>query len=158
MKKIITLIMSAAMVLSFAACGTGSAGAGTKPGDTMSLKEVMDATLKDVENLPATDNIEITDENFESYLFIKPIKGAEALASESMISAVAHSVVLLRLPEGEDAAAVAETIKKNANPRKWVCVEAEETIVSAHGNTILLVMSFKDTATPITANFDNLWA
>ena len=160
MKKLITLLMCAAMVLSFAACGTGGGktDAEQKPGDTMSLEEVFETILKDVKDLPMAQNTPINDENFESFLFIKPIKDAEALASEGMISSIAHSAVLLRVPDGTDAAKVAEEIKTNANPTKWVCVTAEKTIVSVHGNTILLVMSLTDTADAIAANFDGLWA
>lgn len=157
MKKIITLALAATMIMSLAACGAKTPVAEEKPGDTMSLSEIFTDIL-DVENMPAIADIEINKDNFESFLFIPPIEGAEALASEGMISAVAHSAVLLRLPEGADAAAVAKSIEENANPRKWVCVEAEKTTVSVHGNTILLVMSFTDTTDAITANFDNLWA
>lgn len=160
MKKIVAALLGAIMLLSFAACGakSPSPSAEEKPGDTMALAEIFETILADVSDLPAVMDIEINDENFESFLFIKPIDGAEALASEGQISAIAHSAVLLRLPEGSDAAAVAAEIEANANPRKWVCVEAEKTIVKAHGNTILLVMSFTDTADSIAANFDTLWA
>ncbi len=159
MKKTITFIIAAVMLLSFAACGgKGSTDAEKKPGDTMSLEEIFDTILADVKDLPAVSNVAVNSENFESYLFIKPIDKAEALASEGLINAVAHSAVLLRVPDGTDAAAVAADIEANANPRKWVCVEAEKTIVSVHGNTILLVMSFAETADAITANFDSLWS
>lgn len=159
MKKTITFILAAMMLLSLAACGGKEGGsANEKPGDTMSLEEIFDTILTDVKDLPAVSNVPVNSENFESYLFVKPIEGAEALASEGMINAVAHSAVLLRVPEGTDAAAVAKDIEANANPRKWVCVEAEKTTVSVHGNTILLVMSFADTTDAITANFDTLWS
>ena len=160
MKKFVTLFICAAIVLSMAACGTGGKKpeAEQKPGDTMSLEEIFETILKDVSDLPAAENIAITEENFESFLFIPAIKDAQALASEGLISSVAHSAVLSRVPEGTDAEKVAQDIKAAANPTKWVCVTAEKTTVSVHGNTILLVMSFTDTADAITKNFDSLWA
>lgn len=157
MKKTITFIIAAVMLLSLAACGRNDT-ADKKPGDTMSLEEIFDSILGGALDLPDLTDVTVTDENFENYLFIKPIEGAEALASEGRINVVAHSAVLLRVPEGTDAAAVAADIEANANPRKWICVEAEKTIVSTHGSTILLVMSFASTADDITSNFDSLWA
>lgn len=161
MKKTLSLLLAAVMLLALAACGAKAPAADPsdeKPGDTMALSEIFENILTDVADLPAVTDIEITDENFESFLFISPIEGAEALASEGMISAIAHSAVLLRVPEGTDVDALVSEIETNANPRKWICVEAEKTIVTAHGNTILLVMSFTDTADAIAANFDALWA
>ena len=82
------------------------------------------------------------------------IEGAEGVVSEAMISSVAHSVGLVRLPEDADAQAVAEDIEANANPNKWLCVTAEKTEVVSHGNLVLLVMSFEDDATTVVDNFN----
>lgn len=161
MKKALGILLAAVMLLALAACGAkapAEAPAAEKPGDTMELSEIFETILADVTDLPAVMDIEINDENFESFLFIPKVEGAKALASEGMISAIAHSAVLLRVPDGTDVDALVTEIEENANPRKWICVEAEKTIVSAHGNTILLVMSFTDTADAIAANFDALWA
>lgn len=160
MKKILTTLLAAVMLLALAACGaaTPAGGSDEKPGDTMTLSEIFESILSDGENMPAVMDIEITEENFENYLFIPYIEGSEALASDAMINAVAHSAVLLRVPEGADAQALADELKTAANPRKWICVEAEKTIVRANGRTILLVMSSADTADAIAAGFDALWA
>ena len=156
MKKITLIMLSVIMVFALAACGSAPTEE-AKAGDTMSLEDIMTNILDGVNELPASQNVTLSEENFESFAFIAPAKGMEGLASEGLISAIAHSVVLVRVPDGSDANAVAEDIKANANPRKWICVEAEKTNVSVHGNTILLVMSFEDTADAITSNFDALW-
>lgn len=167
MKKTLTFILCAVMLLSFAACSSGggnsdpgeaSAPPAEKPGDTLSLEEIMTEILDGVADLPNTENIALTEQNFESYLFTSYIDGSEALASEALITAIAHSTVLLRVPDGTDAKTVAEDIEANANPGKWICVQAEKTVVKVHGQTILLVMSFSSTADEIAANFDALWA
>ena len=151
MKKIICVLMAVMTLLSFAACGAG----GQNASDELTLSAMMPMVLENVE-LPAVVDIEVTDENFASYLFIEPPAEYEALVSEAMMSAVAHSVVLLRVTDGS-AASLAEDIRTNANPAKWICVNAEKTIVSQHGNTILLVMSTEDAANAIAANFDKLY-
>lgn len=155
MKRIFTLLLAAVMLVAFTACGAPAKT--EKPGDKLELSELMQTILKDVE-LPAVGDIEITKDNFNSFLFIDYIDGAQALASEGLINAVAHSVVLLRVPDGVDAAKTAADIEKNADPRKWICVEAEKTIVKQYNNTILLVMSFADTTDQIAKNFDSLYA
>lgn len=166
MKKLSLLFICAAMLLALVACGGGNGTGGEsqkpeadgKPGDTMSLEDIFADILDGVEDLPAVDNVSITDENFKSFLFVDPIEGAEALASEGMINAIAHSAVLLRVPEGTDAEAVAKEIETNADPRKWICAEAEKTVVTVHGQTILLVMSFEDVTDALVANYNELWA
>lgn len=173
-RAIAAAALAAMLILSTVACGksgSSSSSSGSSEssssmessssqlpaGDSMTLTEVMDDILTDVEELPMVGNIEIDAENFESYLFIKPIDNAEALVSEAMIGSIAHSVALVRLPEGADVQAVADEIKTNANPRKWICVEAEKTEVTVQGNTILLVMSDPATVDAITANFNELY-
>jgi len=156
MKKIIALILALTMALSFAACSSSN-NSGDAKGDSMTLTEIME-TITDGLELPATENIPLTEENFEFYTFISPVEGAEGLATEPMMSSIAHSVVLIRLPDNADAQSVADSISANADPRKWICVEAEKTVVSVHGNTILLVMSSEDNATHIADSFDALFA
>ena len=154
MKKTVTLVLCAVLILSLAACGKTSE---EKQGDSMSLEEIFTNIQTGVDNLPEVAYTQLNADNYQYYLFVDPIEGAEALADDAIINAIPHSAVLLRVPEGADAAAVAKEIEDNANLNKWICVGAEKKIVKVHGNTILLVMSYTDTADAIAANFDKLW-
>ena len=154
MKKILTTLC-VVMIIFLTACGSSTKS--EKPGDTMSLEAVFENILKDVENLPEVSYVEVTPENAHYYLFTEQIEGSEALACDSLINAVPHSAVLMRVPDGTDVASIAKDIENNADPRKWICVGADKTIIKVHGNTILLVMSFNETADEIAANFDKLW-
>lgn len=123
----------------------------------IALEDMMNLILTDIE----TTDSEITKpdaESFEYYAFTAMPEGAEAVVSEAMMSAVAHSVVLVRTQDAAEAETLAAEIEKNANPAKWLCVEAEKTIVSVHDNTVLLVMSNIAAANGISANFDALYA
>ena len=73
-----------------------------------------------------------------------------------MMSSIPYELVLLKLDENADVDAVKSTIKENANPRKWVCVEAEEVIVESIDNTVLFLMANKTEATPIKNAFMSL--
>ena len=124
--------------------------------DTRSLDELMTKITSNLGEMPMTGTMPLDSENFEFYTFASFIDGAEGIACEPMMSSIAHSVVLVRLPQGQDAAAFANKMKANADPRKWLCVEAEKVSVASKGNLALLVMSASETTDKIIANFKNL--
>ena len=102
-------------------------------------------------------NVEVPADSYEYLLFIPYIEGSYAVVSEPMIGSIAHSVVLLQLPEDADAQAVAAEIETNMDPRKWICVEAEASWVKVSGQYVLMVMSSQEAADVIAANFDTVF-
>ena len=157
MKKLFALLCAAALLLSLAACASSPAAEDTaeeNPVESIALPDLMADILDGVENLPDYEITELTAENFEFYAFLPYEEGYEGVTADALIGSIAHSVVLVRLPEGTDAAQAAADIEANANPNKWICVGAEATHVRQHGNTILLVMSSAETANAILQNFD----
>ena len=97
---------------------------------------------------------ELNADIFESFTFIPYIDGVSAVACEAAMGSIPHSVVVLNLPEGSDVEAIRAQIEANANPRKWICVEAEQVSVVANGNTILLAMATPEACDAIVANFN----
>lgn len=123
------------------------------------LEEIMTKVYADIsedERPMMLTNTEITKDNIENYLGTKDIEYKEALASESAVGSIAHSVVLVRMQDDADIEATKKKIKENANPRKWICVEAEKVVVKNKDNLIILIMSSSDTAKKIENSFDNL--
>lgn len=122
-----------------------------------SLTDIMDKLYDGIseEEMPMmVDNVELNSENFEYYAFTDA-DYKEAIASEAMTGATPHSVVLIRLKDASDAEKVVKDIEKNADPRKWICVEAENTYVLSKGDLVVLIMS-NDLAPKIKANFEKL--
>lgn len=150
--KLIVLLLALAMTLALTACG-GNGGGGNAGAD-MSVLEILQQIMSKVELEIDTDTVLLDSENFEYFAYTPYKEGYEAACNEAMINAIAHSVVLVRVPDGEDAAAVAEDIKANANPRKWVCVEAEKCEVIQNGNLVLLVMTSVDRADAVINSFN----
>jgi len=110
-----------------------------------SLEDIMAKVYTDIpqeERPMMLMNTEVTDENIEYYLGTKDIEYEEALASESGVGSIAHSVVLVRTKKNADIEDIKTKIKENINPRKWVCVGVEEdkVIVENKGNLIILIM------------------
>ena len=100
-----------------------------KPAQTeKSLSDLMTTILSGVET-PGYAITELAAEQYPLYLFIDQPQGAQAVTADALIGSIAHSVVLMRLPDGSDVSGIAKSIKDNADPRKWICVEAEKVIV-----------------------------
>jgi len=123
------------------------------------LEELMTKLYADIpkENLPMMlGNIELNSENVESFIGTKDVSFKEAMANESMTGSIAHSVVLLRLNNASEADATVQKIKLNANPRKWICVEASNVIVKGKGDLVILIMSNSVLAPELESNFNKL--
>lgn len=150
MKKVFYLL--SVVMLSFLICGCGAENV------EGSLPEIMEKLYEGIseEEMPMmVENIDLDEENFEYYAFSKDVKYQEAIASESMTGSTPHSVVLIRLENASDADKVVKDIEKNADPRKWICVEAENTYVLSKGDLVVLIMS-NELAPKIKKNFENL--
>ena len=100
-------------------------------------------------------NTEVTEENVEYYLGTTEIEFEEALARESGTGSIAHSVVLVRLKDGADVETVKNTIKEKVDPRKWICVAAENVVVKSKGNLVILIMT-NDGLEELEEGFNNL--
>ncbi len=157
MKKTNLLIMILSLSFLLASCGNKAAEEKSSNSiDNLSLAEIMTKLTDGIEEMPIAENMEVDSEIFPYFTFVDYIEGSECLASEATMSSVAHSVVLLRLPEGSDVEKVRADMEAKADPVKWVCVGAEKVEVISKGNTILLVMSFEDITDKIVENFKNI--
>ena len=150
MKKLTALLLAVLLVFGLAACAGSPAESNAKPGDTMTLQDILTSITKDVADLPDTETTALTKDNFEYFAF--------TAMPDSLINAVPHSVVLMRAQDAETAKKLAADVEANLNPAKWVCVEAEKTAVLVHNCTVLLVMSWSNVTDALTANFNALWS
>lgn len=154
MKKILMILTI--IILTGISCACGSKNVEGK------LEDLMTKVYSDIkeENKPMMlTNIEVNEENIEYYLGTKDIEYTEALASESGVGSIAHSVVLVRTKKNANIEKTIETIKDNINPRKWICVGVEEkdVIVKNKGDLIILILiEDKETRELISSKFDNL--
>ena len=132
-----------------------------------SLEQIMDAVLASASQdelpdlLPADANggskyTPLTEENSEYNLGVARDRYVEGIAADAAMSAIPHSVCLVRAASAEEAEALAADIEANANPRKWVCVEAEKKIVEQSGDVVILIMTSSDLADQLAAGFNAL--
>lgn len=151
MKKILLLIIVSICCIALSGCGNKNI-----EGPLEDIMTKVYASVKEEEKPMMLTNIEVTKENAEMYLGTSDIEFEEALASESATGSIAHSVVLIRVKDNANVELIEEKIEDSLNPRKWICVEAEEVEVESRGNIILIVMSNEITADKIVDEFNKL--
>lgn len=142
MKKFSLLIVILSAVLLLTGCGNKKEAVKNVEGKLEDIIEKVYADLP-ADNTPSgLTNIELNDENIADYIGTKDIEYKEAIARESMIGAIAHSVILIRTEEDADIKAMKETILENVNPRKWVCVgvEKEDVIIKNIGDLLIVII------------------
>jgi len=158
-KKTISIIIIAVIIIAALVVGLLALNNNKAKNIEGTLEEIMAKVYAGIgeENLPMMlSNITVTTEEIEYYVGTSEIDFKEAIASESMTGSIPHSVVLVRLNDASTAQDVVAKITENADPRKWICVEAEKVAVKSKGDLVVLIMSSNDLAPTLEANFDGL--
>lgn len=161
MKKIITIVISTLMVLSLVGCSSSNVKRDPVLSEDLTkvlekIYETADLDKEFEESLKYYQTVELNEENIQSYLGETDVKFTEGICSAPMMSSIPYELILLKLDENADVDAVKSAIKEHANPRKWVCVEAEEVIVESIDNTVLFLMANEEEPTPIKDAFMSL--
>ena len=151
MKKLIASILTLVMSISLlAGCGA-KAPAETAP----------DATMPQVDMTTMIDNIYAQHAEIDLPLMSNPVdlsdadmveyntglgsadKISEAVVSEAMMGQP-YSLVLVKVKDAADTAAVAQEMFDNINQRKWICVEADTKTVGYAEDVVMLFMVGSD--------------
>ena len=151
MKKLISIVLALAMVLSLAACGGGKPQETQAPALTVAgtMEELLNKIIEErpVEFMGGVIPVDLTDTSEDGLWALKSYTGldsaeaiTEAAAFEPMIGSLAFSMVLVRLAEGADSKTVAESMKSGIDTRKWICVEADDLQVAGFGDVVMLIM------------------
>lgn len=153
MKKISYVFIITMICFLFIGCGKNQSNIQEPLSDVM--KKLYENISED--EMPLLETVEVTKENQEYYLGNVSFNYQEALASEPVMSSIAHSVVLIRLKDTKNIESIKKEIKEKVDPNKWICVGVEDknVIVVSKGNLILLIMD-DEYATQIRDNFLNL--
>lgn len=149
-KAILSLVLSAVLLLGVG-CKKNTPPAEATPEPTPevveitgSLEEIMQKVYDGTDlELPMLGNVVIDKDNVGYYLGVDGLEFTEGLASEALINAIAHSVCLVRLPDGADVEAAKADIRQNCNPNKWICVGVDDSnvVVDNIGNLVILIMA-----------------
>ena len=75
----------------------------------------------------------------------------EASFCEAAMGSQAFSLVLVKVDDVANVEAMAKAIQEKVNPRKWICVNADDLMVVATGEYVLLAMMDSQYAADATA-------
>ena len=148
MKKIIALVLALVMALSMVACGGKGAAADKAPlAGTMEENVLKVMERCPVEFMGGTMPLDLTDTSEDGKWAVTYFTGLSDASKitdvsiyEPMMGSQAFSLVMVRVAEGQDAKAVAEEMKAGIDPRKWICVGADEIMAAGYGDTVMFIM------------------
>ena len=152
MKKFLSLVLCAAMVLTLVACGSKKGGdlspANTLKEEFVELAKGGESALQIAEKLVTNKIIPFAGgamevepgllAGFDNY----EVKGFKSGAVfMPMIGSIAFVGYVFELEAGADVNAFVNELTTNANPRWNICVAAEETVTGTEGNMVFFCMS-----------------
>ena len=160
MKKFLSVVLALTMLLSMTACGGKKTEETQAPALSVSgtMEELLNKTIEErpVEFMGGVIPVDLTDSSEEGLWALKSYTGledaaqiTEAAAFEPMMGSMAFSMVLVRVAEGADSKAVAESMKSGIDTRKWICVEANDVMAAGYGDVVMFIML--DNGTGMTA-------
>ena len=156
MKKLTAILLMAAMVFSMTACGcqkqpdpTGN----TTQGQAETLSGTMEENVTKLmqanpaEFMGGMMPLDLADTSEEGLWALKSYTGldsakdlTDAAAYEPMTGAQAFSLVMVRVAEGANAKDVAQKMKENIDPRKWICAMADQVMAAGYRDTVMFIM------------------
>lgn len=105
----------------------------------------------------STDKLDLEHTDADTIQFISAVKSIDKVSEISisgpMMAPPAYQMVVVRVKDASDAESVAKEMLENANPAKWVCVQAECVRIGVCGDTIMMVMYSVDDATALINAF-----
>ena len=144
MKKLVAVILMAMMIITLIGCQNQTeVSEDTTANIDMTLEEIIDEMYAKSEmEWPKLVKTAVNEENMAYMLGVTNFEFEEALASEPMMSAQAHSVVLVKVDNTDNLETIKKDIKENVDGRKWICVGVEDDniIVDSAHNYIVLIM------------------
>ena len=146
MKKLIALILVVAMAASLVACGNKTAQKapleGTMEDNAMKVMEI--APVEFMGGIIPVDLNDTSEDGKWAVTYFTGLSDAAKITDvavyESMMGSQAFSLVMVRTAEGADPKAVAEEMKSGIDPRKWICVGADEIMAAGYGDTVMFIM------------------
>ena len=175
MKKFVSIALVLALALSLAACGSKEAAPTTEatvPTTEAPATDIIETeapeteaseetepeiemninTMIPVEFFGGTIGLDLTDTSEDGLWSLKAFTGldnadliSEAMVFEPMMGSIPYSMVLVRAADAANAEAVADAMKAGIDQRKWICVEADDLLVTACGDVVMLIMVGSDT-------------
>lgn len=156
MKKFIACSLIVLMLLSMTACScqnnndpATNATGGMQSDLTGTMEENVNRLMQanPAEFMGGMMPLDLQDTSEEGLWALKSYTGLEsakditdAAAYEPMTGAQAFSLVMVRVADGVNAKDVAQRMKDNIDPRKWICAMADQVMAAGYGDVVMFIM------------------
>lgn len=155
LKRWLALLLVLTLVLAAVSCGRRQENPSSQ--ETADSKTPLQGTMEEnvtkliqaqpVEFMGGFMPVDLQDTSEEGLWALKNFTGldsAEKLTDiaiyETMTGSQAFSLILARVTDVAEAKTVAQQIKDNIDPRKWICVGADQLMAAGYGDVVLFVM------------------
>ncbi len=146
MKKRILCLLLAAMLGLLTACACNNTASGSLPG-TMEENVNKLMASNPAEFMGGLMPVNLQDTSEEGLWALKGYTGLDSAEKitdvavyEPMTGSQAFSLVLVRVKNAGESRQVAQQMKDNINPRKWICAGADQVMAAGFGDTVLFIM------------------
>ncbi len=158
MKKTILFLLMLALLFTATACRRKNSDAGSQQPLSGTMEENVSKLIEKEQPqfMGGFMPLDLKDTSEEGLWALKGYTGLDSAESitdaavyEPMTGAQAFSLVMVRVKNAADAKTVAQQMKQNIDPRKWICAGADQVMVAGYGDTVLFIMA--DSALGISA-------
>lgn len=156
MKKLAALVLVAVMLMTMTACGcqkTADPTENTDGSNSAPLTGTMEENVTKIiqanpaEFMGGMMQVDLQDTSEEGLWALKSYTGlttadniTDVAAYEPMTGSQAFSLVMVRVAQGADPKVVAQQMKDNIDPRKWICAMADQLMVAGYKDTVMFIM------------------
>lgn len=155
MKQLIVILLAAVMLFGMTACGCAKEAdpTVTTTGNAEPLNGTMEETVNKLmqanpaEFMGGMMPLDLQDTSEEGLWALKSYTGldsakdiTDAAAYEPMTGAQAFSLVMVRVADGANAKDVAQKMKDNIDPRKWICAMADQVMAAGYRDVVMFIM------------------
>lgn len=152
MKKYLVIIMILLLLLA----GCSASGQDEKVLEGQSPQAIIEK-LYEIKNPGlAVGELEVNMDDVDNIKYFTGLDSSENIdqiaVSETMIGAQAYSLVLVRTTSSSKSDELAKEMREGIDPRKWICVGADDIKVVAKGDLVMLFMVSSELSDLVTSS------
>lgn len=156
MRQLTAILLTLVLLFGMTACScnnNSNPSANTTEGTQAALTGTMEETAgkliqaNPVEFMGGFVPVDLKDTSEEGLWQLKSTTGLDSADKitdvavyEPMTGSQAFSLVLVRVAEGNSPKEVAQQMKDNIDPRKWICAMADQVMAAGYQDTVMFIM------------------
>ena len=150
MKKVISILLAFAMVFGLTACGSSAEPEQTVPAVSLegTMEELVNQPVEFMGGIMPVDLADTSEDGLWAIKYYTGLDNAEQIEDvavyEPMMGSIAFSLVMVRAKDEVATKTLAESMKAGIDQRKWICVEADDLMVTSFGDVVMLIMVGSD--------------